>query len=283
MLFRSAAVHLLEAAAVSWQRARRLREALPGVQVVPTAGQVEALREVKDAGEVAALRRACAVGDEAFAALCERLVKGMSERDAAVTLERAMVDLGAEAVAFSTIVASGPNGARPHHRPGGRVLAAGDLITCDFGATVDGYHSDMTRTVALGRCPPVLAAVYELVRGAQQAGLEAVVAGAQTDAVDAACRTVIADAGHAERFVHGTGHGVGLEVHEAPFLRPGPGSAPPAVTAGTSVTLRAGMTVTVEPGVYLPGLGGVRIEDCVLVTPDGADVLTRTPKDLRVL
>ncbi len=271
----------LEAHAVSWQRARELIAALPGVEVVAAQGHVEALRACKDDGELAAVSRACTVADAAFAALLDGLGPGMTERQVAVALERAMVDRGAADPAFGTIVAAGPNGAVPHHRPSDRPLAAGELVTLDFGAVVDGYCSDMTRTVALGDPGPRLRAVYDVVHAAQAAGVAALRDGVASDAVDSACRDIVAAAGYGDAFVHGTGHGIGLAVHEDPYLRPT--RAPAGVTTGASATLRARMTVTVEPGVYLPGVGGVRIEDTLAVTATGAEVLTATPKDLVVL
>lgn len=258
----------LESNAVPWDRVRSLAELLPG-EVVPAPGHVEALRERKDPAELAAIRRACAITDEAFTSLCGWLAPGVSERGVARWLQHTLTGLGAHDRAFEMIVAGGPNSARPHHRPGERAIAAGDLLKVDFGALVDGYHADMTRTLALGDPDPELARVHELVRAANEAGLAAVTDGASAGAVDAACRDTISAAGYGERFTHSTGHGVGLQIHEAPSLRP-----------DGRATLRAGMAVTVEPGVYLPGLGGVRIEDTVAVTGGEADVLTRSSKDL---
>lgn len=259
----------LESHTISWDSARRLADLAGDVEVCPAPGHVEALRAVKDAGEVAALRRACAAGDAAFDDLLTWIRPGLTEREVALRLERTLVDLGADDPAFAAIVASGPNGARPHHRPGDRALETGDLVTLDFGARAAGYHSDMTRMVALGDPGDELRGVVELVRAAQRAGLDAVRAGETGGDVDAACREVVGAAGHGPAFVHGTGHGVGLEIHEAPRL-----------ASGSAATLDAGAVVTVEPGVYLPGRGGVRIEDTVLVTGGGPDVLTTAPKDL---
>lgn len=227
---------------------------------------------MKDASEVLAVRRACSLGDEAFADLLTWVTPGMTEREVALRLERTMVDLGADRPAFASIVASGANSARPHHRPTACRLAGGDIVKLDFGACADGYHSDMTRMVALGRTAGDLAEVFAVVLAAQQAGLDAVRSGVRAGDVDAACREVVAAAGYGDHFVHGTGHGVGLRIHEYPSL-----------AAGSAHTLDDGAVVTVEPGVYLPGRGGVRIEDTVVVTPRGATVLTTTPKDLAVV
>lgn len=184
-----------------------------------------------------------------------------------------MTELGADGVAFDTIVASGPNGAIPHHAPTDRPLRRGDLVTMDFGALYQGYHADMTRTVAVGEPAGWQRDVYELVAEAQRTGIEAVEPGAEAGAVDAAAREVIEAAGHAEHFQHGLGHGVGLEIHEAPMLG-----------YGRTGKLADRVPVTVEPGVYLPGKGGVRIEDVLVVTAGGgARILTSTTRELLVL
>lgn len=262
----------LEDHTVPWGRARVITRLLPDVEVVAAGGHVEVLRTVKDPGELRALARACAVGDAAFADLTGVLEPGTSERATARRLVDLLLAHGADDRAFEPIVASGPNSARPHHRPTDRLLAPGDVVKLDFGALVDGYHSDMTRVVALGRPDPVLEEVFAVVRSAQASGLRAVRSGLRAAAVDEACREVIADAGHGDRFVHGTGHGVGLRIHEAPLL-----------SARSDATLAAGMAVTVEPGVYLPGVGGIRIEDTVVVQDGDPRVLTATAKDLLVL
>jgi Xaa-Pro aminopeptidase len=186
----------------------------------------------------------------------------------AAELDAAMRSLGAEDVSFETIVASGPNGAKPHHRPGDRVVRSGDLVVVDFGALYEGYHSDMTRTVAVGEVDEDRWRLLQVVLEAQQAGVEAVSAGVEAQVVDASCRDLIDAAGLGEAFLHSTGHGVGLDIHEEP-----------RVSSRSTATLSAGHVVTVEPGVYLPELGGVRIEDTVLVAEDGCDRLTLTPKD----
>jgi Xaa-Pro aminopeptidase len=245
---------------------------VPGLTSVRRA--VEALRAVKDDDEVDALRRACAVADAALAELASEgaLRPGRTELQVGRELDARMLALGAEAPSFETIVAAGANSAIPHHRPDSTELRAGDFLKLDFGATVDGYHSDMTRTVVLGEAADWQREVYELVAAAQAAGRAALAVGADVVAVDAAARDVIAAAGHAEHFTHGLGHGVGLEIHEAPGIG--------QLGAGR---LAAGMAVTVEPGVYLPGHGGVRIEDTLIVTDDEPELLTLTSKELLVL
>jgi Xaa-Pro aminopeptidase len=243
-------------------------------ELVSVRRAVEEQRAVKDDGEVEALRRACAVADRALAELAAEgaLRPGRTELEVGRELDARMLALGAEAPSFETIVAAGANSAIPHHRPDATELRSGDLLKLDFGATVEGYHSDMTRTLVLGHAADWQREVYELVAAAQAAGRAALAVGAEVVAVDAASRDLIASAGHGEHFSHGLGHGVGLEIHEAPTLSP--------LGAGT---LAAGMAVTVEPGVYLPGHGGVRIEDTLVVTADGPELLTLTSKELLVL
>jgi Xaa-Pro aminopeptidase len=258
----------LEADAVTWGQQRRYAESwFPDMQLVPTEGLVEGLRLHKDAGEVARIEAAASIADEALDAMWPRLFDHPTERDFALELDWTMRRLGADDVSFETICASGPNGANPHARPSARLMSDGDLVVVDFGALVDGYHSDMTRTVALGEPDATQLRMLEVVIEAQQRGVAAVAPGVACADVDAACRDVIADAGWADAFLHGTGHGVGLDIHEAP-----------RVARTTETLLAEGQVVTVEPGVYLPGHGGVRIEDTLLVTADGARPLTHAPK-----
>jgi Xaa-Pro aminopeptidase len=235
---------------------------------------VESQRAIKDDDEIESLRRACAVADQALAEMAAEgaLRPGRTELEVGRELDARMLVLGAEAPSFETIVATGANSAIPHHRPDATVLRDGDFLKLDFGATVDGYHSDMTRTVVLGYAADWQREIYALVAASQAAGRAALAVGADVVAVDAASREVIAAAGHGEHFTHGLGHGVGLEIHEAPGIGP--------LGAGT---LAAGMAVTVEPGVYLPGHGGVRIEDTLIVTDDAPELLTLTSKELLVL
>src|SRR5215217_3938204 len=238
------------------------------------AGMVEALREVKDAGEIALLRLACEAADAALNDLVERggLQPGRTEKEVGRELESLMLDYGADGVSFETIVAAGPNSAIPHHRPTDAVLTAGDFVKIDFGALVCGYHSDMTRTFVLSPAAQWKLDLYELVASAQRAGRDALAPGMVLKDVDAVSRQVIADAGYADNFGHGLGHGVGLQIHEAP-----------GISASSAGTLLAGSTVTVEPGVYLPDRGGVRIEDTLVVGERAPDLLTRFPKELAIL
>jgi len=263
----------LEAASVTWAAQRAYAaDWFPGTDLVATSGLVEGLRRVKDGGEVARIAAAAAVADAALAAVLPGLAELPTEVAFGLALDFEMRRLGASEVAFETIVASGPNGAKPHARPSERRLRGGELVVLDFGATVDGYRSDMTRTVCVG--PPAsadLGRMVEVVAASQSAGVAAVRAGAAAADVDRVCRRTIADLAPpwADAFLHSAGHGVGLDIHEAPAI--GPTSAD---------TLAAGHVVTVEPGVYLPDLGGARIEDTVLVTDAGCTVLTASPKDL---
>jgi Xaa-Pro aminopeptidase len=243
-----------------------------GVGLIPTSDEVERLRRAKDPEERRALAAAQAIADQAFDVLVGKLVEGVTERTVALDLDVSMRELGADGAAFDTIVAFGENSAEPHHRPVDRALSHGDLVKIDFGCVVDGYHSDMTRTVAFGEPPARLRAVYEVVRLAQRAGVEAVGAGTPCEEVDRATRDPIQEAGFGQQYQHPAGHGVGLEIHEQPLLR-----------RGNPDPLPEGAVITVEPGVYLEGEGGVRIEDMVEVTADGGRVLPRTPKELMVL
>ncbi|PXY19193.1 M24 family metallopeptidase [Prauserella muralis] len=259
---------------VSVEQHAGLAEATANLRLRRAPGLVERLRAVKDATEVDALRQACAAADQALADLLAQggLRPGRTERQVARELEDRMLDHGSEGPSFTTIVAAGVNSAIPHHRPTDAVLATGDFVKLDFGATVAGYHSDMTRTVVLGEAAAWQRDLYALVHRAQAAGCAALRPGVDGVAVDKAARDVIAEAGHGEDFSHGLGHGVGLQVHEAPSLA--------ATAAGT---LSAGMAVTVEPGVYLAGRGGVRIEDTLVVREDTPEVLTLSTKELVVV
>jgi Xaa-Pro aminopeptidase len=248
----------------------KLAERAPeGVELVPAGGLVERLRVVKDDSEVAAMRSAAELSTAAYESLRERGLAGRTEREVAVELVRFMVDAGAEGPSFPPIVASGAHGALPHAAPRDVEIPGGTLVVIDMGATVDGYCSDCTRTLATGPLDDKAREVYELVQRAQADALDATRAGAECRAVDAAARELIAAAGYEEHFGHGLGHGVGLEIHEGPRL---------GKTAEGSLV--AGNAVTVEPGVYLPGKVGVRIEDLVIVRDGEPEILTAFPKEL---
>jgi Xaa-Pro aminopeptidase len=259
----------LEAAGVTWARQREFAaHAFPDAEMVATAGVVERFRAVKDDGEVARLAEAARIADAALESVRPRFTDGVTEAEFALELDTAMRRLGASGPSFETIVASGPASAMPHHRPDQRRIVEGDLVVIDFGALVDGYHSDMTRTFVVGEPSATQRRLLDVVTSAQAAGVRAVKAGVAARAIDSACREVIAEAGWAEEFTHGTGHGVGLLIHEDPFL-----------SRVATVDLEAGNVITVEPGVYLAGVGGVRVEDSVLVTENGCRPITHFPKD----
>ncbi|MGH3278443.1 MAG: M24 family metallopeptidase [Trebonia sp.] len=262
-----------EAHEMTVERHRAFTAKAEGVATQPFGRKIEELRQVKDGAELDALAEACRLTDAALARVLPQVRPGMSERELAALLDAAMALLGAQRPAFDTIVASGPNGAIPHHVPTTRELARGDLVTMDFGALHDGYHADMTRTVAIGAVAEWQREVYDLVAAAQRAGIDALEDGADIGAVDAAAREVIGAAGHAAHFRHPLGHGVGLEIHEAPILW---------YERAGKLTDR--VPVTLEPGVYLPGKGGVRIEDVLVVTAgDRPRFLTSTARELLVL
>jgi Xaa-Pro aminopeptidase len=261
----------LEAASVTWARQRAFAaEWLPDAELIATEGLVEELRRIKDPGEVARIEAAAAIADEALAHARHRLAEGVTEAQFAIELDFEIRRLGASGNSFESIVASGPNGAKPHARPSDRRIEPGELIVLDFGAMVDGYCSDMTRTLCVGPpASPTLERMVEVVAASQEIGVAAVRPDVDAADIDKACRDVIAEAGWADAFMHSTGHGVGLDIHEAPTV------------SSTSVdTLAVGQVVTVEPGVYLPEHGGVRIEDTVVVTAGGCRPLTKAPKDL---
>lgn len=238
------------------------------VTLQETEGLVEQFRTIKDPTEIALLRRAVAVGDEAFAAIRPMLRPTMREREVAWELEKAMRERGAEGLAFDIIVAGGDNGSRPHARAGDDELGIGRPIVMDFGARVDGYHGDMTRTLILGEADEQFWTIYNTVLAAQETAEAAIRAGMTGTEADAIAREHIAAAGYGEAFGHGLGHGVGLAIHENPRLSP-----------LRADMLPAGAVVSVEPGIYLPGWGGVRIEDLVVITETGIEVLTQSSKD----
>lgn len=259
----------LEAHGVTWAQQRSYAKWMAPTELVPTEDVVEQMRAVKEPGEVARIQAACTIADDALGEVLPKLHDGITERGFALALELAMRERGASGTSFETIVASGPNGAMPHARPTDRVVEAAELVVIDFGCIVDGYCSDMTRTVSVGDPGSEARRVWDVVAASQAAGRDAVRAGTACRDVDRASRSVIEAAGWADAFAHGTGHGVGLEIHEAP-----------RVASSAGGTLEPGHVVTVEPGVYLPGVGGVRIEDTVVVTDGTAEALTAFPKQL---
>jgi len=262
-----------EAGHVTVAQWEKFRELTPGVEWQATADVVETLRLVKDAGEVETIRRAIAVAEAAFESVKPLLQPSTRERDFAIELEFAMRRGGAEGVAFDTIVASGALGAHPHHHAGPRPLAAGDFVTIDWGATVDGYHSDITRTVAIGHVTDKQREVYAVVLEAQQRAIAAVRPGKTGREIDAVARDFITGMGYGDAFGHGLGHSLGRSVHD------GPGFSARA----DKLILAPGMVITVEPGIYLENWGGVRVEEDLLVTEDGCEILTHLPNALEVL
>lgn len=245
-------------------------DALPdSVSLRAADGVVTKLRMIKDAGEITKIRAAAALLDDAYQLVAELGLAGRTEGEVAWAIERHLREAGASALSFESIVAGGTNGAFPHHSPGSDTIPADTLVTVDIGCVVDGYCSDCTRTFAVGDPGPELRAIYDITLRAQQASLAAVKPGAHGRDVDAVARDIITEAGHGDHFGHGLGHGVGMEVHESPRL-----------SKTSEDVLEAGMVVTVEPGIYLPGVGGVRIEDLAVVTDDGYELLTAFTKEL---
>jgi Xaa-Pro aminopeptidase len=261
-----------EAEQTSVSEHARLQQALgDAVALVPTEGLVERLRERKDPDELDTLRRAAAITDAALAAVLPRLRPETTERETAWMLEVAMRELGADGPSFEIIVAAGPNSALPHARPSDAPLGKGRPIVIDMGARLDGYHADLTRTVVLGEPDARFREVYAVVLEAQRRAIAGLRADVPGSAVDALARDYIAEAGYGACFGHGLGHGVGLAIHEGPALRRAP-------VGGTGQPLEAGMVTSVEPGIYIEGWGGVRIEDLALVTHEGCELLSRAPK-----
>jgi Xaa-Pro aminopeptidase len=256
-----------EADALPYSQYETLRSG--GLELTPTTGVVEGLRAVKDEEELAKIRRACRVADRAFEALTAETWVGQTEKDVAWRLRQLMHAHGADDVSFETAIAAGPNGSLPHADPGDRVIETRTLVVADFGARVDGYCSDCTRTLATGDLPRELRRIYDVCLDAQQRCTAEIRAGMTGVEADGIAREIITNAGYGDNFGHGLGHGVGLAVHEAPRL-----------STESSDTLEAGNVVTIEPGIYLPGVGGVRIEDLAVVTDDGVELLTSFPKDL---
>jgi Xaa-Pro aminopeptidase len=248
------------------------QQAMPGITWQPMADDIERLRQIKDEGEIALIERACRITGDTFERVLPEIRVGMTEKELAIRLEFDMLAHGADGLAFHTIVAAGAHGSLPHAVPGDYRLQAGDMITMDFGAKVQGYCADMTRTVALGEPSAEMRRVYETVQTAQRMAEEAVRAGGDLRTIDAIARDYIDAAGFAGRFGHGLGHSLGIDIHESPRLN--------AVATGR---LAAGQLMTVEPGIYLPGIGGVRIENTVVVLEGGCRALTLPTRDLIIL
>lgn len=267
----------IEAEHVNWATATRLTDELDahGIRVTATTGVVETFRQTKDSYELAQLATACQITVAAVTDVLThcRLV-GMSERDIAARIAATMRQHGGHGDAFPAIVAAGVNGAIPHHNPTSRPVQAGEFLTIDCGTRINGYHADYTRTVAVAKAPSgVLDGIYAVVQQAQATATAALTAGVRSHDVDAAARDVITQAGYGAQFVHGTGHGVGLDIHEAPLIGP-----------HQTARIAATVTCTSEPGIYLPDVGGVRIEDTVVVTPDGKpQILTESTRDLLIV
>jgi Xaa-Pro aminopeptidase len=248
-----------------------LQRAAPGLTLAPGSPVIGALRAVKDDDELAALRRAARGADECFRQICSTTFQGRREEEIAADLADLLVQHGHGRADF-TIVASGPHAASPHHEPGGRTILPGDAVVMDFGGELGGYYSDTTRTVVVGEPPEGFERVYETVREAQTRACEAVAPGVTAEAIDRVARRIIDEAGYGARFIHRTGHGIGLEVHEPPYL-----------VEGNAWTLAPGTTFSIEPGIYLEGRFGVRIEDIVVVTEEGVERLNRSTRELQVV
>jgi Xaa-Pro aminopeptidase len=261
-----------ESSALSVEEYLRLKESLPDASFLPLPRGFEFLRAVKDEAEIDRIREAARIAGEALAGLLEMIRPGVREKEIAIELEYRMRRGGAEQVSFDTIVAAGANSAIPHATPGCRAVADGDCVMIDYGAVCGGYHSDETCTFVVGRASERQREVYRLVLEAHDRAIGTIRAGVSCGEIDRIARSHLDAAGLGICFSHGTGHGVGLDVHEAPRL-----------AAGREEILRAGMVVTVEPGVYLPGVWGIRIEDTVLVTEKGCEILTRISKDFTMI
>jgi Xaa-Pro aminopeptidase len=259
-----------EAGDLSYADWARLRDG--GLELEPTEGAVERLRLVKDDGELAAIRRACKVSDRAFEALARERFVGRSERELAWRMEQLLHEHGGQGLSFETLVAAGPSGSSPHSELSDAPIPAGTLVIVDAGCTIDGYCSDCTRTFATGELPDELRRIYDVCLEAQLAALDGIRPGMTGREADALARDPIAAAGYGERFGHGLGHGVGLLVHEDPALRP-----------ESEHVLEAGQVFSVEPGIYLSGVAGVRIEDLVVLREDGPERLTTATKDFVVV
>lgn len=253
---------------LTWETHLHVSECFPDVQLISV--RLDKLRTIKTEAEIQLIKKAVEIADKAFSEVLGYIKPGVKENDIAAELEYSMRRLGSERPAFGTIVASGSRGALPHGLASSKIIEPGELVTIDFGAVYQGYHSDITRTIAVGAVSQKHKDIYNLVLEAQLAGIEAVNCGRDCGFVDETARRIISEAGYGEYFGHGLGHSVGLAIHEEPRLSP----------SAAGMQLDAGMTVTVEPGIYIPGWGGVRIEDLVVVTSSGRDILTASSKAL---
>ena len=261
-----------EADEMTVARFDKMKQDMPGFAFAPLRGEPELVRRIKEPSEIEHIRRACGISCRALENILPRIKPGVSETDIRIDLEFEMLRLGAEGLAFNTIVASGPNGSLPHAIPGQRKIEAGDMITMDFGAKSGGYCADMTRTVAVGEPDAEMKKIYGIVLRAQQESQDALHAGIPADSVDRIARDIIAEAGYGKCFGHGLGHSVGIDIHEDPRLSP---VCHDILTAGT--------TMTVEPGIYVPGLGGVRIENTCVIGETQSETLVTAPKELLIL
>jgi len=250
----------------------RLKDQLRGVVLKPLSTDIDSIRAIKDSNEIKYIRKAAHIASRSLMSIMEEIKPGMSEKDVALILESKMADSGGEGLSFETIVASGQNSALPHAKPGFNKIKEGDFVVIDYGSLYNGYHSDETRTLTMGKITEKQKKIYNIVKDAHDRALEAVKAGVSCREIDGIARGWIERAGFGQYFSHGTGHGVGLEVHEAPVI-----------SMNSEGFLEAGMVITVEPGIYIPGLWGIRIEDMALVERDGCDILSNISEELRIL
>ena len=273
-LLREAGItHLaIEDNVVTVREMRAMEKSMPGMSFIPMEYRVEKLREVKEDDELSRIERACDITCQAFEYICGFIAPGRTEREVQLALDYKMLSLGAQGMAFDTIVAAGENGSLPHAVPGDRVIELGDMVTMDFGAKVDGYCADMTRTVAVGQPSEKMRKIYDIVLHAQETAQAAIAPGKVCRDIDAVARDIISQEGYGECFGHSLGHGVGIDIHEEP-----------RVSARSETVLLPGHVITVEPGIYVPGLGGVRIENSCVVTETGVRALCSASKELRIL
>lgn len=273
-LLRAHGIHhlFIEDNVITLRQMKDIEKAMPDMTFTPLDFKPEKLREVKDDDELSRIERACDITCQAFEYICGYIRPGLTEREVQLALDYKMLQLGAQGLAFDTIVASGENGSLPHAVPGERVIEEGDMVTIDFGARVDGYDADMTRTVAVGQPSEKMRKIYEIVLRAQETAQAAIAPGKKCSEIDQIARDIITEAGYGECFGHSTGHGVGIDIHEEP-----------RVSSRSEQVLAPGHIVTVEPGIYVPGLGGVRIENTCVVTETGVRALCGASKELRIV